>query len=89
MHQYNFSIHGKQDIKYNTSQKNKMKCAFREELTTALVLETLLSSWLPIQGVQHRLVFLVKFFIFLKLLFSFVVAMSDLVHDVQAMHCLF
>ena len=38
------------------------------------------------QGVQRRTVLVVIFFVFLKLIFCFVVAIFDLVHDVQAMH---
>ena len=41
-----------------------------------------------IQGVQHRWVFVVNFFLFFEffIFFCFVVAMSDLVHDVETMH---
>ena len=35
----------------------------------------------PIEGVQHRMVLVVHFFLFL--FFCFVVAMCDLVHDVE------
>ena len=42
----------------------------------------------PLQGVQHRMVLVVNFFKFLKILFffCFVVAMCDLLHDVEAIH---
>ena len=39
------------------------------------------------QGVQRRMVFVVSFFEFSKLLFfCFAVAICDLVHDVETMH---
>ena len=44
-----------------------------------------MSSFNPSQGVQGRMVLVVNFFVFLKLLFfCFVVAIVDLVHNVEA-----
>ena len=46
-----------------------------------------MQNFLVMQGVQHRMVLVVNFFVFLKKKFScFVVAICDLVHDVDAMH---
>ena len=42
----------------------------------------------PQQEGQHRLVLVVNFFVFIKLFYS-VVAMNDLVHNVEAIHGLF
>ena len=39
------------------------------------------------QGVQRRMILVVNFFVFLKLIcFCFVVAVSNLVHDVEVVH---
>ena len=50
-----------------------------------IVLNFILDQQLQLQGVQHRMVFVVNFFVFLVLSFyRFVVTIFDIVHDVEA-----
>ena len=38
------------------------------------------------QGLQRRMVLVVNFFVILKIFFCFVIALSDLVYDVEDLH---
>ena len=42
----------------------------------------------PYQGIQRRMVLVVIFFSYFKYFFHFGAAICDLVHDVDAIHCL-
>ena len=53
-----------------------------------MIVKKVMPMMTPQQGGQHRLVLVVNSFVFIKLFYP-VVATSDLVHNVEAIHGLF